>query len=672
MSSPKESAGFTIDIWNGCHRDGWKGLITDASFSHPAKFSRGLIRRIYEHARDERWICQDCMVIDPFGGIALGAFDAMQFGLSWIGIELEEKFVNLGRENIAEWQYRYGHRPGYGSARLIQGDSRKLSEGLREAGLCVSSPPYADFGQSQGTDNKRAEFFSSEKQATSANAWREGYGTTPGNLGSLKADDKGFEASLIVASPPYNENKSNTLHGQSKGVHTYDENESKSRMKRDYLMPENKASLGALPMTEAGLNLAISSPPFSPDQPCSSQTKAFKDYEAQKHGTKRDQVMLTDGNLQAMKEGDFSLVVSSPPYHESLASDDPEKRGGLFRDEKRKNDKSLTATYGESEGNLGNMKAGDLSMAISSPPYAGSDLGGSDGQRKMSGSYTPEENKATKGGKGLHGSYGKESEGQLGAMKESSEGFSLAVSSPPYSERRVHGQNGIDWDKTKRRVPGRGGEHPTPGRSITDGYGAGTDGQLGAMRDKGFDLSVSSPPWEAGAEGAVRGTKFKDSTAFAKGMAERSKNGAHGHPSTEPARITQLERDSQKVYGNREGQLGKDSGQDFWTAARQIVEETYKVLAPGAHAIWVIKGFVRKGKYVDFPDQWRQLCEAVGFETLHWHEASLVERSGVQRTFDGHEDEIKVERKSFFRRIAELKGSPEINAEIVLCMSKPE
>jgi hypothetical protein len=31
----------------------------------------------------------------------------------------------------------------------------------------------------------------------------------------------------------------------------------------------------------------------------------------------------------------------------------------------------------------------------------------------------------------------------------------------------------------------------------------------------------------------------------------------------------------------------------------------------------------------------------------------------------------KKERKSFFRRLAEKKGSPEINYEVVLCTRKP-
>ena len=39
-----------VDAWIGCYDNGWQGEITPESFSHPAKFSRTLIRRIYDHA----------------------------------------------------------------------------------------------------------------------------------------------------------------------------------------------------------------------------------------------------------------------------------------------------------------------------------------------------------------------------------------------------------------------------------------------------------------------------------------------------------------------------------------------------------------------------------------------------------------------------------------------
>jgi len=87
--------------------------------------------------------------------------------------------------------------------------------------------------------------------------------------------------------------------------------------------------------------------------------------------------------------------------------------------------------------------------------------------------------------------------------------------------------------------------------------------------------------------------------------------------------------------------------------------------------VFVVKDFVRAKKRVDFTGDWRRLCESVGFETLHEHHAMLVKKTRKQSLF-GHEIvEIK-EKKSFFRRLCESKGSPPIDWETVFCMRKPQ
>jgi len=64
-------------------------------------------------------------------------------GLNWVGVELEEKFVSLGNQNIDAWNARYsGKLPKWGTALIIQGDSRNFAEIVRGAGCCVSSPPF--------------------------------------------------------------------------------------------------------------------------------------------------------------------------------------------------------------------------------------------------------------------------------------------------------------------------------------------------------------------------------------------------------------------------------------------------------------------------------------------------------------------------------------------------
>lgn len=125
-------------------------------------------------------------------------------------------------------------------------------------------------------------------------------------------------------------------------------------------------------------------------------------------------------------------------------------------------------------------------------------------------------------------------------------------------------------------------------------------------------------------------------------------------------------------HGENEGQLANEPPDTFWAAARTILEQTFQLLKPGGHAIWVTKAYVRDKKLVDFPGDWRRLCESVGFETLHEHHAMLVEEHGTQGGLFGEETAIVTAKKSFFRRIAENHGSPEINWETVYCMVKPE
>jgi hypothetical protein len=75
---------------------------------------------------------------------------------------------------------------------------------------------------------------------------------------------------------------------------------------------------------------------------------------------------------------------------------------------------------------------------------------------------------------------------------------------------------------------------------------------------------------------------------------------------------------------------------------------------------------VRKGALVDFPGQWQALGESCGFETVEVIRCWLVEDRGAQHTLDGGLEQKQVAWKSFFRVLAERKGSPAIDYEVVL------
>src|SRR5574341_1305437 len=190
--------GVITDDWRNCYRDGWSGLIVPDAFTHPAKFSRNLIARIYDHCRDQDWLTVGDTVLDPFGGVALGALDAMRLGCSWVGIELEEKFVRLGEQNIALWHRRYHRLPNWGMAKLLQGDSRKLlAWGFagRKAECVVGSPPYSASETTTSIIGETREEWYAKRNSEGRRYSKQ----NPSNLGNLP--DHGFDAA--IGSPPF-------------------------------------------------------------------------------------------------------------------------------------------------------------------------------------------------------------------------------------------------------------------------------------------------------------------------------------------------------------------------------------------------------------------------------------------------------------------------------------
>lgn len=195
------------DDWFKCYGKMWIEEIVSGAYCHPAKFSRALIRHIYAHAIEEEWIKTGGMVVDPFGGVGLGALEAMRRGLHWFGMELEANYCALAQQNIDLWNERYSTKlPNWGTATILQGDSRQLASRLAraslpaplQAGLCLGSPPYTGFTASDTgfrPPHARAEFGRDETAPSSVQmADKGGYGQTAGNLGNLPDTD--FKAAL--------------------------------------------------------------------------------------------------------------------------------------------------------------------------------------------------------------------------------------------------------------------------------------------------------------------------------------------------------------------------------------------------------------------------------------------------------------------------------------------
>ena len=459
------------DRWEDCYNLSWKGVITPESFCHPAKMSRGLLRRILDHAFEQGWVSKGSVICDPFGGIGSTAIEGTYRGLKVICVELEKRFVELSFENMA-LHARHWTTLGCPQPVILQGDSRKLCELVREAGCVVGSPPFMET-----KDVGTSEWMAREKAAGRLRSGTRGnatmhhnavkvHGDTPGQLGVMKAGS----VAAVVGSPPYAESPVQQTH-----------------------MTSNQRG-----------------DPANPNYRPSWKKKLAEGYE------------------------------------------------------------KTARPYGEAPGQLAALPPGSVASVISSPPYATEQMGG--GGQKHDRNID-----------GMKAGYGKTT-GQLGQLPPGS--VASVIASPPYESNRLH--------------------------------------------DGGIDPKQFAEPHRAG--GNNQATTMKD-------------------------------------YGRAAGQLSNESSGTFWEASKIILEQCYQLLPPSGHAIWVVKAFVRNKKLVDFPGDWRRLCEAVGFRLVCEHQAMLTRTWEELDLFEGSRRKEK-KRVSFFRRLAEKKGSPPINWESVQCFTR--
>lgn len=529
-----------IDQWLGCYRGGWKGVIVDDAFSHPAKVAFNLAKRIYEHAIDCGWIHPDDVVVDPFGGIGGCCFHGLMNGMRVVTCELEEKFVNLSKQNRELWREKFTGLPGFDADNwiILQGDSRKLGSLISEAGLSVSSPPYA----------------SGEKGHPS--------------LGSVNKDDWGKDGRDIT---------------RRRGL-----------------------------------------------------TGEYGD---------------ATGNVANLPEGDLSLAISSPPWEVSADAQRTCTEEGTRARQATSERGKHAKKYGTTEGQIGNM-------VVSSPPYNPPMSQDHNGSRNGKRGTTPSE-------QGAFVKYGN-TPGQLEGM--SMEGHAIAVSSPPFPQPYTGG-GGINV-KGYQNEAQRPGSEDKPfdlvGQRTYQGRGGDrVEGNLETLANEGFSAAISSPPYEASLSDKRDGDSARQRKAerYARGEFEHSRPDTFTSPKNIGARAVWSGK-----YSLDPENVGNQQGDTFWSASRTILEQLYSVLSPGAHAIFIVKSFVRDKKIVDFPAQWAQLCESVGFKLIHDHHAMLTEHSGTQGGMFGEDKEHKVKRVSFFRRLHEKK-SPEtaIEYENVLC-----
>lgn len=194
----------------------------------------------------------------------------------------------------------------------------------------------------------------------------------------------------------------------------------------------------------------------------------------------------TDGQLGEMTEGDIDATIGSPPFsgtEQPCASQTRAKKDyhAFTRGDGTKRDQTMT---GDTPGQIGALPEGDVDAAVGSPPFASSDtkptvLG--------TGKATRKDGDGAGRNKGDY-IYG-ESDGQLGVMPEGDVDTAVdsVIGSPPY--------NG-PFSQTHPGTFGgtRGTESPDGGFSR---YG-NTPGQLEGLPDGDMGAAIGSPPYPSG------------------------------------------------------------------------------------------------------------------------------------------------------------------------------
>lgn len=363
------------------------------------------------------------------------------------------------------------------------------------------------------------------------------------------------------------------------------------------------------------------------------------------HGVTKDEAGYgrTKGQLGQMKEGEVAAVISSPPYAGNDKADntkhDRDPLAGRFTGVFR-------GSYGRSDGQLGAMLSGQVEAVISSPPYA-EISSGSGGLNTLPPKHAGQQGgrSAASASQDTDSRYGT-ADGQLARLALGA--VDAVVSSPPFLGARSDTQRSVP---TKHGGPAAERHHTTQA-----GAGYGDDPtNLANLASGDVDAVVSSPPYE----GSLHASR--DGIDWSAARRESHGGGEHQAPGSSAG----------AAYPALDGNVGNSTGETFWSAAKQIVEESFAILKPGGVAVWVVKAFVRDRQIVDFPGDWRKLCEAIGFETFTEAHAMLVHEEVRSHLFDGEVTKRR-ERKSFFRRLAEKKGSPPIDFEVVYFMRKPE
>lgn len=174
--SPKEWASASRNVWNDL-----SSPRSQRHLEHGAVFPLKLAERLIT-----LYTAEGDLVFDPFNGIGTTTVAASRLGRSALGIELNPKFAEMGREWLRETPPELGSTA---SCQIVTDDCRNLTAHLEAESvqLVLSSPPYADFIRRSVLDRERTHKTSRIVRANNSRV--RPYSDDPRDFGNMGYDE---------------------------------------------------------------------------------------------------------------------------------------------------------------------------------------------------------------------------------------------------------------------------------------------------------------------------------------------------------------------------------------------------------------------------------------------------------------------------------------------------
>ena len=282
------------------------------SFAHPAKMDAQLLIWVVE-----KYSKVGETILDPMFGSGTTMLGCM-LGRNVIGVELEQKFVDMAKAN---WEIVKMHpQLGYdiGDCQIIQGDARQL-EGLLVDKI-ISSPPFA------------AQTHKQERKQVAKGYFKEGKGR--GAIGDLYTDSEHpdnidrlpyGEIDKIITSPPYAVHQVGDPVFYAKAMMDMEGRDISKEAASGRADPENPSNISNLHYGQ--IDKIVTSPPFQePEIRRSGQNKSREGYN---YGSKLKMSSEHPDNISRLTENDYGnidSIITSPPYERSLQGEPSEER----------------------------------------------------------------------------------------------------------------------------------------------------------------------------------------------------------------------------------------------------------------------------------------------------------------------------------------------------------